>query len=75
MLRAGGASAGGDRRGDDALRIQVIQRRRGADDVDDGVDAPDLVEVDLVQPASVDLGLCLSELLEDPLGAFLHPRG
>ena len=56
------------RRADQPVRPQQRQGRADARDVDDGVDRPDLVEVDLLRRGAVDPCLCLRQAAKDRLG-------
>jgi len=47
-----------------ALHVQDLERPRGADDVHDGVQRPDLVEMDLLEGGAVHLGLAAAQELE-----------
>ena len=66
------AAADVDRAAGEPLRRQVLDRRRGAHQVDDRVDRPDLVEVHAVDRHAVHLGLRLAQPLEEPARPLLH---
>ena len=67
--------AHGDRRGDDPLDAQRVQRRGDADHVDDGVERADLVELDVGGVDAVDRALGLGQHGEDPVGHVPHGVG
>ena len=58
-----------------ALHVQDLERPRGADDVHDGVQRPDLVEMDLLEGGAVHLGLAAAQELEGGERAPEHARG
>ena len=58
------ARARDDDRAVDDVDVEHLERRAGADDVDDGVEAPDLVEVHLLRWAAVQPPLCLRQRRE-----------
>ncbi len=62
------------RRTDDAVRGGPFHREHGADDVDDGVDGTDFVEVHLLDGHLMDRGLRLGETLEHLLRAIASGR-
>ncbi len=72
MGRTHGALADGDRAAHDALDTERLQRRAGADDVDDGVDRPDLVELHVVGGRAVHLRFDFGEHAERGLGAVTN---
>ncbi len=47
-----------------------LDRDRRPEHVDDGIDGPDIVEVDVLDVGAVDLGLRAGEGGDDALGAF-----
>src|SRR5208337_375495 len=62
-----------DRAGLEAIDAQQVQADRGPDDVDDRINGPDLVKVDLGQVDAVNLRLGLAQPQEDSLGQVLLP--
>ena len=62
-----------DRAGLEAIDAQQVQADGRPDDVDDRIDRPDLVEVDLRQVDAVNLRLGLAQPQEDSLGQVLLP--
>ena len=64
-----------ERRGNDAVDAEGVQRGADADDVDDGVGRADLVELDVVGRDTVDGALGVGERGEDTVGALAHPVG
>ena len=58
-----------------ALNAQQIKPVTGADDVTDGVDGADFVEMHALQLDAMDAGFGLSQGEEDFLRAFLRPGG
>src|SRR6185295_15089842 len=58
----------------EALRRQVLDGRGGPHQVDDRVDRPHLMEVDVLQGHSMRLGLGLSQALEQTHGPVLDRR-
>ena len=69
-----GAAPDVQRRRDDVVDAEPLHREHDADDVDDGVDGADFVQVNLVDRHVVDRGLGLAEALEQRLGAGLPRR-
>ena len=55
--------------------LERLQRRAGADDVDDGVDRSDLVELDVVGGHAVHLSLDLGKHAEGSLGTVANSLG
>jgi hypothetical protein len=55
--------------------LQVVDAGAGADDVDDGVEGADFVEVDLVAGGVVDLGFGIGEAGEGGDGGFFDGVG
>ena len=70
-----GAAAEPDRAADHLVDRELAQSRPGADDVDDGIDRPDLVEVDVVEGDVVDGGLGLAQAAERGSGPGGHRLG
>ena len=66
------AEAGGDRAGRDVVDVEHLERGTRADDVDDGVEATDLVEVHLARGLAVQPPLGFGEHPEDGLGPLAH---
>ncbi len=66
MGRCRGAHAGGDRTAEDEVDAQQLEGGAGADHVDDGVEATDLVEVDVLGSLAVQGALDLGQADEDP---------
>ena len=66
------ALADGDRAADDALDAQRFQRGAAGDDVDDGVDRPDLVELDVVGGRAMHRSFDVGEQSEGALGAVAN---
>jgi hypothetical protein len=62
-------------RGHQDLGAQVVERRRAADHVGDGVDRADLVKVDVVDRGAMHLRLGLRQAEEGPMRARPHPFG
>ena len=60
--------AGWHGRANDSFDAEQVEADRRADDVGDGIDGADFVEVHLLDRAAVDLGLGLGQLLEDAFG-------
>ncbi len=71
MRGADAAAADVQRRRDDAIGAERLEREHGADDVDDRVERADLVQVDLVERRAVDGRLGLAEPREQRLRAVL----
>ena len=69
------AAADVQRRRDDALDAERLERVHGADDVDDRIERADLVEVDLLERGAVNRRLGLAEPGEQLLRAILAGRG
>ncbi len=65
----------GDRSGDHLVDRQRLEGGGDADDVDDGVDGADLVELDIVGIDAVDRALGLGERVEHRLGTAAHAFG
>ena len=67
------AAACADGRGEDALRRELIDKQAHAQHVGHGVDAADLVEVDVFRLYTVHLGLSLGQKIKDRdgVGAYL----
>src|SRR5438105_11951896 len=61
MRRADRAAADIERRGNDALCPEELERVHGADDIDDRIERADLVEVDPVGRRTVDRSFDLSK--------------
>ena len=73
MARLHEASPHRQRRDDD-LGAEPVDRGGAADDVDEGVDRADLVEVDVVDRGAVNLRLGLGEAPERRVRELFHPR-
>ena len=58
--------AGGDRTAEDEVDAEQLERRAGADHVDDGVEPADLVEVDVLGSLAVQGALDFGQADEDP---------
>ena len=69
------ALADGDRAAHDALDVERFQRSTGADDVDDGIDRPDLMELDVVSRGAVHFSFHLGQQAEGSLGAVTNALG
>ena len=69
------ALANGDRAAHDVLDIQRLQRGARADDVDDGIDRPDLMELDFAGGHAVHCSFHLGEQAEGSLGAVTNALG
>ena len=67
--------AGDDHRAVHDVDVEHLERRAGADDIDDGVEAADLVEVDLLGRPAVEASLGLGEGGEDGEGAAADAIG
>ena len=65
--------ARGHRAGEDLLDAEDVQGGAGPDDVDDGVEAAHLVEVDLARRAAMELALGLGQAVEGGQGQLLDP--
>ena len=61
------------RRGKNSRRVQIFDAESRSDDVDDGVDCPYFVEVDLVDGALVHGAFGCSDEAEYPDGVALDP--
>jgi hypothetical protein len=72
VLAEDGAAADVEGRGEPAVDGEGLGSGGGADDVDDGVDGTDLVEVDLFDGDGVDGGFGLAEELEGAAGAGFY---
>ena len=59
-----GAAADVERRGEPAVHFEVLAADCGADDVDDGVDGSDFVEVNAFDGHRMDAGFGFAEKLE-----------
>ena len=70
-----GAAADVDGRAVPGADLQVVNARAGGDDVDDGVDGSNFVEVDVVDGNIVDFGLGFAEQLEGADGGLLDGCG
>ena len=75
MLADDGAAADVEGRGEPAIDAEGFGSGGGADDVDDGVDCADLVEVDLFDGDGMDDGFGLAEKLEGAAGAGFYGVG
>ena len=69
------AEAGRQRTGANLVDLENLEPGARADHVDDGVDAADLVEVDLLGRVAVDPSLCLGQLLEGGDRPLADPFG
>ena len=69
------ALAGRDRTGLEAVDAQQVQAHSRPDDIDDRINGPDLVKVDLGQVDAVNSRLGLAQPQEDPLGQVFLPGG
>ena len=69
MRGAGHAGAVGDRGREHLVDVEHLERGRGADDVDDGVEGADLVEMHLLGRAAVNPSFCDGECFEGGEGA------
>jgi hypothetical protein len=67
-----GAGADGDGRGADLVDVEALEGGAGADDVDDGVERPDLMELDVVGSHAVDATLDHRQSLEDGDGPLVY---
>ena len=74
MRRVHHAAADVQRRADDAVGADPLEREHGADDVDDRVEGADLVQVHLLDRHLMDGGLGLGQPLEQRLRAVAARR-
>ena len=71
MRRPDGAAADVERRRDDPVGPQLLQREHGTDDVDDRIEGTDLVQMHPVERCPVNAGLDLAQAVKQLLGARL----
>ncbi len=69
------ASAFDDRAGEDARFAEHFKRNTGADDIDDGIDRADFVEVNFFRGQAVDTAFGVGDALENGDGFMFYPVG
>ena len=72
VLRVHGAAARIDGRDEDLLDFEIVEADRRADDIDDGIDGADLVEMHVLERHAVHLALRLREGAENLEACFLN---
>ena len=75
MLRADEAAPRRQRRDDHFVQFQALVAPGGGDDIDNGIDRADLVEVDLFGGRAMDFRFGLGQRRENRQRAILDPSG